>query len=74
MHFLRTNRQLDNVPQEFIENMGMVNIRPMKAYRLMQELRDTYNIDGGILVTYKNQARKVNCFIGNDDAHMVVDK
>nr|KAJ0207452.1 hypothetical protein LSAT_V11C500262530 [Lactuca sativa] len=57
-HFLRSNR---------------VKIGPMKAYRIMQELRGSNNV-GGTVVDYKNQSRKVNCFIEKDDAQMVVDK
>ncbi|KAL7614457.1 hypothetical protein Lser_V15G09002 [Lactuca serriola] len=67
--FLRSNRQLDNAAQEFIEKMGMVKIGPMKAYTIMQELRGSNNV-GGIVVDYKNQSRKVNCFIEKDDAQM----
>nr|KAJ0216117.1 hypothetical protein LSAT_V11C300132960 [Lactuca sativa] len=73
MHFLSSNMQLDNVAQEFIEKMGRVKIGPVKAYKIMQELRGTNNV-GGTIVDYKNQSRKVSCFIGNDDVHMVVDK
>ncbi|CAI9279437.1 unnamed protein product [Lactuca saligna] len=69
-HFLRSNRQLDNTAQEFIEKKGRVKIGPMKAYKLMQELKGA-NTVGGTVVDYKIQSRKVNCFIEKDDAQMV---
>nr|KAJ0215469.1 hypothetical protein LSAT_V11C300147800 [Lactuca sativa] len=50
-----------------------VKIGPMKAYKIMQELNGANNV-GGTVVDYKNQSRKVNCFIEKDDAQMVVDK
>ncbi|XP_023759359.1 protein FAR1-RELATED SEQUENCE 5-like [Lactuca sativa] len=53
--------------------MGRVKIGPMKAYKIMQELNGANNV-GGTVVDYKNQSRKVNCFIEKDDAQMVVDK
>ncbi|CAI9266395.1 unnamed protein product [Lactuca saligna] len=56
-HFLRSNRQLDNTAQEFIEKMARVKIGPMKAYKIMQELKGANNV-GGTVDDYKNQSRK----------------
>lgn len=73
-HFMKVNRQLDNSTRSFLEKMSRINIGPAKAYRIMQELKGSYNIEGGTVVDYKNETRKVNCFMEKEDAQMVVDK
>ncbi|KAL6569823.1 hypothetical protein OROMI_014337 [Orobanche minor] len=73
-HFLRINRQLDLSTRIFLDKMARVNIGATKAYRIFKELKGSYNVEGGTVVDFKNQTRKVNCFMEKDDAQMVVDK
>lgn len=73
-HLLKMNRQLDFSGQTFIQKMANSSIGATKAYHLYHGLHGGYNINGGTVVDYKNHARKVNCFVGKDDAQMLVDK
>lgn len=73
-HFLKANRQVDYSTRVFIDKLARLNIGPTRAYRIMQELRGSFNLDGGTVIDYKNEAKKVNCFMEKDDAQMLVDK
>lgn len=70
-HFLRANWQY--VFQKFIKKMGGVKHLANENLQIDAKTKRCIKCLWIDYVKYKNQSRKVNCFIRKDDAQMIVD-
>lgn len=73
-HFLKCNRYLDDVHQNFILNCAKANIGPMRSFRLFKEIVGSYNNVGCSGLEFKNFSRDLNAYVDGVDAQMLLDK
>ena len=58
----------------FIVKAGNVNLGPVKAHHLYSGLKGSASLVHGTEVEFKNYVRKINCFIGDSDAQMLINR
>nr|GEX51042.1 protein FAR1-related sequence 5-like [Tanacetum cinerariifolium] len=70
----RARRQLHFSDYIYIHHASLSNIGPTLAHRLKVALMGGYDKVRGTPGDYKNFKRTVNLFIGDKDAHIIIDK
>ena len=71
---LRKGKQLDGTQQHFIHNMSSTGFGPSKAHTIYKGMCGSYENVGSSRTNFKNLKRDINRFIGESDAHMIVEK
>ncbi|GKD41091.1 FAR1 DNA binding domain, zinc finger, SWIM-type, MULE transposase domain containing protein, partial [Tanacetum coccineum] len=72
--YLRTCRKLTYPKQLLLHQLSNVNLGPVRSFKVMKEMYGGFENIGATSVECKNFRRGLNHFIGNRDAHMVVQK
>ncbi|PWA65993.1 FAR1 DNA binding domain, Zinc finger, SWIM-type, MULE transposase domain, FHY3/FAR1 family [Artemisia annua] len=72
--YLRTCRKLTYPKQLLLHQLSNVNLGPVRSFKVMKEMYGGFENIGATSVDCKNFRRDMNNFIGNRDAHMVVEK
>lgn len=70
--FLKSNRRLNFAHQALIANCSRANQGATKAYKICKELVNGYANIGANLNDFKNFKRDLKAFIGQSDAHMIL--
>lgn len=71
--FLKNNRHLDTVHQQFILTCARSSIGPVKSYRIFKESVGDYGNIGATVVDFKNFRRDLNAYMSGVDAQLVID-
>lgn len=74
MYLSRKSRKLDPSQESFIYNLSKKNIGVAMAHRIMSYIQVRYSTMGGFVIDYKNFQRNLIFFVGNRDAHCVINK
>ena len=73
-HLSKSEKQLTYAEQMFIVKAGSVNLGPVKAHNLYTGLKGSASLVHGTEVEFKNYVRGINCFIGDADAQMLINR
>ncbi|GJY28384.1 protein FAR1-related sequence 5 [Tanacetum coccineum] len=73
-HLSKTERQLTYMEQAFIVKAASVNIGATRAHHLLTGIKGSYLLVHGTTVDFKNFFKSVNCYIGDSDAQMFINK
>ncbi|GKC80107.1 FAR1-related sequence 5-like protein [Tanacetum coccineum] len=73
-HLSKTERQLTYMEKTFIVKASSVNIGVTRAHHLLTSIKGSYLLVHGTIVDFKNFFRRVNCYIGDSDAQMLIHK
>nr|GFA09512.1 hypothetical protein [Tanacetum cinerariifolium] len=71
-HLSKTERQLTYMKQAFVVKAASVNIGATRAHHLLTGIKFSYLLVHGTTVDFKNFFRSVNCYIGDNDAQMLI--
>ncbi|XP_076907543.1 protein FAR1-RELATED SEQUENCE 5-like [Bidens hawaiensis] len=74
MHFQRASRELTFTHKKVIDDLANINIGPVKAFNIMRTLYGGFDKVGATKSDCKNYKRKINLYIGDYDAEMVVQR
>ncbi|XP_076900829.1 protein FAR1-RELATED SEQUENCE 5-like [Bidens hawaiensis] len=74
MQFVRSPRKLTHVQEEAIYELSNMNLGPVKAFNLMRTQYGGFEKVGAIKDDCKNFKQGLNCYIGEYDAEMIVQR
>ncbi|XP_076922654.1 protein FAR1-RELATED SEQUENCE 5-like [Bidens hawaiensis] len=74
MKFVRSARKLTHVQEEAIYEMSNMNLGPVKAFNLMRTQYGGFEKVGATKDDCKNFKQGLNCYIGEYDAEMIVQR
>ncbi|XP_076957909.1 protein FAR1-RELATED SEQUENCE 5-like [Bidens hawaiensis] len=74
MHFLTASKELTFTHKKVLDDLANINIGPMKAFNIMRNLYGSFDKVGVTKSDCKNYLRKINLYIGDYDAEMVVQR
>ena len=73
-HLSKSEKQLTYAEQMFIIKAANVNLGAVKAHHLYSGLKGSASLVHGTEVEFKNYVRGINCFIGDSDAQMIINR
>ncbi|XP_076953763.1 protein FAR1-RELATED SEQUENCE 5-like [Bidens hawaiensis] len=74
MQFVRSARKLTHVQEEAIYELSNMNLGPVKAFNLMRTQYGGFEKVGATKDDCKNFRQNLNCYIGEYDAAMIVQR
>ncbi|XP_076951095.1 protein FAR1-RELATED SEQUENCE 5-like [Bidens hawaiensis] len=74
MQFVRSARKLTHVQEEAIYELSNLNLGPVKAFNLLRTQYGGFEKVGATKVDCKNFKQGLNCYIGEYDAEMIVQR
>ncbi|XP_076901977.1 protein FAR1-RELATED SEQUENCE 5-like [Bidens hawaiensis] len=74
MQFLTASRELTFTHKKVLDDLANINIGPVKAFNIMRTLYGGFDKVGATKSNCKNYKRKINLYIGDYDAEMVVQR
>ncbi|XP_076899955.1 protein FAR1-RELATED SEQUENCE 5-like [Bidens hawaiensis] len=74
MQFVHSARKLTHVQEEAIYELSNMNLGPVKAFNLMRTQYDGFEKVGATKDDCKNFRQGLNCYIGEYDAEMIVQR
>ncbi|XP_076916045.1 protein FAR1-RELATED SEQUENCE 5-like [Bidens hawaiensis] len=74
MQFVRSARKLTHVQEEAIYELSSMNLGPVKAFNLMTTQYGGFEKVGATKDDCKNIKQGLNCYIGEYDAEMIVQR
>ncbi|XP_076933468.1 protein FAR1-RELATED SEQUENCE 5-like [Bidens hawaiensis] len=74
MQFVRSARKLTHVQEEAIYELSNMNLGPVKAFNLMRTQYGGFEKVGATKDDCKNFRQGLNCYIGEYDAEMIVQR
>ncbi|GJW39916.1 FAR1 DNA binding domain, zinc finger, SWIM-type, MULE transposase domain containing protein [Tanacetum coccineum] len=72
--YMKSSRDLGFTKQHFSFQASNANFGPSTGFRLLKQMCDGFYRVGATVVDCKNQKKKMNLFIGDQDAQMAVEK
>ncbi|XP_076952070.1 protein FAR1-RELATED SEQUENCE 5-like [Bidens hawaiensis] len=74
MHFVRSNRKLTHVQEDILYELSTLNLGPVKAFNILRTKYRGFEEVRASKDDCKNFKQRLNCFIGEFDAEMVVQR
>ncbi|XP_076925741.1 protein FAR1-RELATED SEQUENCE 5-like [Bidens hawaiensis] len=74
MHFVRSNRKLTHVQEDILYELSILNLGPVKEFNILRTKYGGFEEVGASKDDCKNFKQRLNCFIGEFDAEMVVQR
>ncbi|XP_021996142.1 protein FAR1-RELATED SEQUENCE 5-like [Helianthus annuus] len=74
MQFVSSSRNLTVMKQKRIYSLSTLNLGPVKSFHIMRTEYGGFEEVGATIVDCKNFKRDLNCFIGEYDAEMIVQR
>ncbi|XP_076924989.1 protein FAR1-RELATED SEQUENCE 5-like [Bidens hawaiensis] len=74
MHFVRSNRKLTHVQEDMLYELSTLNLGPVKAFNILRTKYGGFEEVGASKDDCKNFKQRLNYFIGEFDAEMVVQR
>ncbi|XP_076936284.1 protein FAR1-RELATED SEQUENCE 5-like [Bidens hawaiensis] len=74
MHFVRSNRKLTHVQEDILYELSTLNLGPVKAFNILKTKYGGFEEVGASKDDCKNFKQRLNCFIGEFDAEMVIQR
>ncbi|GJS18164.1 FAR1 DNA binding domain, zinc finger, SWIM-type, MULE transposase domain containing protein [Tanacetum coccineum] len=74
MIYMKSSRDLGYTKQHFLFQASNANFGPSTGFRLLKQICGGFDRVGATVVDCMNQKKKMNLFIGDRDAQMVVEK
>ena len=74
IHMLPAYRQLSDVQEEMIWELGTLNLGPVKAFHIMRKHYGGFENVGATVDDCKNFRNRINSYIGEYDADMVINR
>ncbi|XP_076921178.1 protein FAR1-RELATED SEQUENCE 5-like [Bidens hawaiensis] len=74
MHFVRSNRKLTHVQENILYELSTLNLGSVKAFNILRTKYEGFEEVGALKDDCKNFKQRLNCFIGEFDAEMVVQR
>ncbi|XP_022004144.2 uncharacterized protein LOC110901639 [Helianthus annuus] len=74
LHMLPAYRQLSEVQEEMIWELGTLNVGPVKAFHIMRKRYGGFEKVGATVDDCKNFRARINSYIGEYDADMVINR
>ncbi|XP_076896527.1 protein FAR1-RELATED SEQUENCE 5-like [Bidens hawaiensis] len=74
IHFLTAARELTFTHNKMLDDLANINIGPVKAFNIMRTVYGGFDKVGATKSDCKNYKRKINLYIGDYDAEMVVQR
>ncbi|XP_035830097.1 protein FAR1-RELATED SEQUENCE 5-like [Helianthus annuus] len=74
IHMLLAYRQLSDVQEEMIWELGTLNLGPVKAFHIMRKCYDGFENVGATVDDCKNFRNRIKSYIGEYDADMVINR
>ncbi|GKD59928.1 FAR1 DNA binding domain, zinc finger, SWIM-type, MULE transposase domain containing protein, partial [Tanacetum coccineum] len=72
MIFMKNSRSIGYTKQHFLYQVSNVNFGPPIGFRLMKQMHGGFDMVGVTVDDCKNQKKKINVFIGDDDRYQMV--
>lgn len=73
-HLSRKERQLAYSEQLYVHKASTSGMGATKAHNLLTSIRGSSTLVHGTTVDFKNFRRDINCFIGDSDSQMLINK
>ncbi|KAJ0747447.1 putative transcription factor FAR family [Helianthus annuus] len=74
IHMLPAYRQLSDVQEEMVWELGTLNLGPVKAFHIMRKCYGGFENVGATVDDCKNFRKRINSYIGEYDADMVINR
>ncbi|XP_035834072.1 protein FAR1-RELATED SEQUENCE 5-like [Helianthus annuus] len=74
IHMLPAYRQLSDVQEEMVWELGTLNLGPVKAFQIMRKRYGGFENVGATVDDCKNFRKRINSYIGEYDADMVINR
>ncbi|XP_076890054.1 protein FAR1-RELATED SEQUENCE 5-like [Bidens hawaiensis] len=74
MHCVRSNRKLTHVQKDILYELSTLNLGPVKAFNILRTKYGGFEEVGASKDDCKNFKQRLNCFISEFDADMVVQR
>ncbi|XP_035830098.1 protein FAR1-RELATED SEQUENCE 5-like [Helianthus annuus] len=74
IHMLLAYRQLSDVQEEMIWELGTLNLGPVKAFHILRKCYDGFDNVGATVDDCKNFRNRIKSYIGEYDADMVINR
>nr|XP_043614777.1 protein FAR1-RELATED SEQUENCE 5-like [Erigeron canadensis] len=73
-HLLKKSRQLGFAEMNFIHKVSISNIGATRAHHIYSNIQGSYKKTHGTVTDFKNHKTAIDCYIGLDDAQMLINK